>query len=313
MNKEERNKGRKWLSALSRTAKASAGLILLGVAVMSAGTAAAGEKTLRISTTTSTQSSGLLEVLIPAFEKETGIAVHVIAKGTGAALRDGMDGNVDLVFVHDPEREAAFVAEGYGVRRYPVMYNDFVIVGPPDDPAAIGKSLDATRAFKSIANKKAPFVSRGDDSGTHAKELELWEKSGIPLATETRSDVKNGQRVSVETVYPKNAGSWYMSIGQGMGKTLIFAEEKEAYALTDRGTYLKYRYGNDRPIDLAIVFEGDENLNNPYGVIPVNPERFPHINAKGALRFAEWLTSEKGQTLIADYKLHGQALFFPDK
>lgn len=260
---------------------------------------ATGTETIKMSTTTSTRDSGLLDYLLPEFEKDTGIAVQVVAKGTGAAIRDGADGNVDVIFVHDPEREIQFVEDGFGTRRYEVMHNDFVIVGPASDPAGI-KGIAPLEALKGIADKQMPFISRGDDSGTHAKELSLWKASGLPLE-------KSGT-----TNYEAPAGEWYLSIGQGMGKTLIMAEEKMAYALTDRGTYIQQKFGKTPAIELEILVEGNEQLFNPYGVIPVNPQKYPHVKAEAAARFAEWLISHRGQALIANYTLEGRQLFFPD-
>ncbi len=266
--------------------------------------------TIKMSTTTSTQDSGLLEILLPEFTKDTGITVQVIAKGTGAALRDGEDGNVDVLFVHDPAREEKFVAAGFGTQRFKVMHNDFVLVGSPDDLGKIkgGKSISA--AFTTIANKKLSFISRGDDSGTHAKELELWKKSGVALVSTTKNVQKAGKDTPI--VFEAPAGDWYMSIGQGMGKTLAMAQEKGAYALTDRGTYIQRKFGTGTPTTLEIIVEGDENLFNPYGVIPVSPQKFPHVKHEAAQKFAQWLISPRGQAVIAGYKLNGQQVFYPD-
>ena len=263
-----------------------------------AATDANAAETIKMSTTTSTRDSGLLDYLLPEFEKDTGITVQVIAKGTGAAIRDGADGNVDVIFVHDTAREEKFVADGLGTKRYPVMHNDFVIVGPESDPAGVKGTKDVKAALAAFAEKKLPFVSRGDDSGTHAKEVSLWKTSGVPMA--------EGEKFAM----PK--GDWYLSIGQGMGKTLMMAEEKLGYALTDRGTFISQKYGKTPPTSLVIIVEGDEGLFNPYGVIPVNPEKYPHVKIEAATKFAEWLVSERGQSLIANYKLEGMPLFFPD-
>jgi tungstate transport system substrate-binding protein len=274
------------------------------------GQAGAADKVLTMSTTTSTQASGLLDVLLPELAKDTGIQVKVIAKGTGAAIRDGMDGNVDVIFVHAKSREEQFVADGYGTRRYAVMHNDFVVLGPVDDPAGVKGMTDAPAALKKIAAAGAVFVSRGDDSGTHTKEQALWQASGVKLDKVTRTIVKKGKEKEVSFVAPE--GAWYMSIGQGMGKSLTFAEEKQAYILTDRGTYLKYKLGRDAGLDLALLVEGDDDLYNPYGVIPINPEKYGHVKYDLAKTFAEWLVSPKGQGLIAGYQLLGRQLFYPD-
>ena len=280
--------------------------------VLFAGLAGAGEKIIKMSTTTSTQASGLLDVLLPELEKDTNIQVKVIAKGTGAAIRDGMDGNVDVIFVHAKDREEKFVQEGYGTQRYAVMHNDFIVLGPEKDPAAIKGITNAAEALKKIAAAKAVFVSRGDDSGTHTKEQALWESTGLPLKKTVQTIVKKGQKKEVSFVNPQGLGQWYLSIGQGMGKALTFADEKQAYILADRGTYIKYKFGRDVPIDLAVLCEGDPALANPYGVIPINPKKHPHVKYDLSKAFAEWLVSEKGQAVIANYRLLGKQLFYPD-
>jgi len=273
---------------------------------------AAADKVIKMSTTTSTENSGLLDVLLPELEKDTGIQVKVFAKGTGAAIRDGMDGNVDIIFVHAKAREEKLVADGYGAYRLAVMHNDFVIVGPKGDPAAIRGKKDATRALRMIASKDAPFVSRGDDSGTHTKEQALWKASGIPLETTSTEIISKGNKKKLSFVYPGGLGKWYFSIGQGMGKTLTFAEEKQAYTLTDRGTYLNYKFGREQGLDLEILCEGDPLLFNPYGIIPVNPKKYPHVKFDLADQFAKWLVSPKVQAMIARYKIQGQQAFYPD-
>ena len=282
-------------------------LVLIAAAAMPA-CAPDIEEPLRLSTTTSTENSGLLEVLLPEFTQETGIEVKVFPKGTGAAIQDGMDGNVDIILVHDLVREETFVEEGYGAYRLPVMHNDFVLLGPKNDPAGI-KGLSAGSAFEKISASNALFVSRGDDSGTHAKEQAIWSASKTPVARKETRIVKDGETTTLATSYPVGMGDRYLSIGQGMGKTLTFAEEKQAYTLSDRGTYLKYRFGREQGLDLEILCEGSEVLHNPYGVIPVNPEKYPDVNFLNADRFARWLVSEKAQRLIADYKIHGRQAF----
>ena len=271
-----------------------------------------GEKILKMSTTTSTQSSGLLEILLPELNKDTGIQVKVIAKGTGAAIRDGMDGNVDVIFVHAKSREEKFIADGFGTKRYAVMHNDFIILGPKKDSAGINGVKDVTEALKKIAAIKSLFISRGDDSGTHTKEQALWKSSGLDLDKRTSTIVKKGKKREITFIYPKGSVKWYMSIGQGMGKTITFAEEKQAYTLADRGTYLKYKYGRSSGLDLEVLCQGDAALANPYGVIPINPKKHSHTKIQLAEEFAGWLVSEKGQTLIKNYKLHGKQLFYPD-
>ncbi|MBW2440346.1 MAG: substrate-binding domain-containing protein, partial [Deltaproteobacteria bacterium] len=231
---------------------------------------------------------------------------------TGAAIRDGMDGNVDVIFVHAKAREEKFVQDGYGTKRYAVMHNDFVVLGPQKDPAAIKGITNAAEALKKIAGANAAFVSRGDDSGTHTKEQALWESTGLPLEKNVQIVVKKGQKKEISFINPQGLGQWYLSIGQGMGKALTFADEKQAYILADRGTYIKYKFGRDVPIDLVVLCEGDPVLANPYGVIPINPKKHPHVKYDLSKSFAEWLVSEKGQTVIDNYRLLGKQLFYPD-
>ena len=279
------------------------GVCLVCLGVFSRQVACPSDKVLKMSTTTSTQSSGLLDILLPEFAKDTGIEVKVIAKGTGAAIRDGEDGNVDVIFVHARGREDKFVAEGFGTKRYPVMHNDFVIIGPAADPAGIKGMSDAGQALGKIAAAKATFVSRGDDSGTHTKEQSLWAASGVPVVDpdpeNSREVVKRRKSVSRFRPIPS---AWYMSIGQGMGKTITFAEEKQGYTMTDRGTYIKFKYGKTPAVELEILCEGGDALANPYGIIPVNPAKYPHVQNDLAMQFVNWITSEKGQKLIGDYR-----------
>lgn len=281
------------------------------VAMMSNG-AFAADKVLKMSTTTSTQSSGLLDILLPAYEKATGVKVKVIAKGTGAAIRDGQDGNVDIIFVHARSREDNFVSEGYGTKRYAVMHNDFVIIGPSADPAGIKGSSDAGASLKKIAEAGAVFVSRGDDSGTHTKEQFLWKQSGLALEDQTQTIVKKGVKKEITFKRPANSDAFYLSIGQGMGKAITFTEEKQAYTMSDRGTYIKFKYGKTPAVDLEVLCEGGADLANPYGIIPVNPKKHAHVQYDLAKQFAEWITSKEGQKMIADYRLEGKQLFYPD-
>jgi tungstate transport system substrate-binding protein len=252
------------------------------------GPATAQDKFITVASTTSTENSGLFGHILPIFEKETGIDVRVIAVGTGQALDMGRRGDADVVFVHAPEAEKAFVEEGAGVERIPVMYNDFVIVGPASDPAGIAGTKDAAAALEKIAQAEAPFASRGDDSGTHKKELNLWEETGVDVADAS--------------------GSWYRETGSGMGPTLNTAAGMGAYALTDRGTWISF----ENKQNLEILVEGDERLANFYGIILVNPEKHPHVKQEMGQKFIDWVTSEEGQQAIADYKLGGQQLFFPN-
>jgi tungstate transport system substrate-binding protein len=251
--------------------------------------ATARERSITVASTTSTEQSGLFGHILPAFTQDTGIAVRVVALGTGQALDVGRRGDADLVFVHDRAAEERFVAEGFGGPRRHVMYNDFVVAGPASDPARVGGSRDAAEALRRIAAAGAPFVSRGDRSGTHAAELRLWQQAGVDPAQAGR-------------------GRWYREVGQGMGPALNTAAAQGAYILTDRGTWLSFRNRQD----LRVLVEGDARLFNQYGVMVVNPERHPHVKAADARRFVEWLVSPAGQAAIASYKVNGEQLFFPN-
>ncbi len=254
-----------------------------------------------LATTTSTDDSGLLNAILPDFEARYGADVEVIAVGTGQAIELGENGDADVVLVHARSREDAFVADGYGVNRQDVMYNDFVVLGPPSDPAGIKGMTDVAAALAQVAQTQSVFISRGDDSGTHTKERGLWEATGVPLV-----DVTSGS-----SAYKQPEGDWYVSVGQGMGATITVANEQQAYTLSDRATYLARKLDG---LELEIVVEGDSRLFNPYGVIAVNPERHPDINYAGATAFIEWLTSLETQQLISQFGVDtfGQPLFVPD-
>ena len=261
--------------------------LLLGL--LAATSAPAQERSITVASTTSTEQSGLFGHLLPLFTQATGITVRVVALGTGQALDVGRRGDADVVFVHDQAAEETFLAEGFAKRRYPVMYNDFVLAGPKEDPAGVrAAGSDIVQALRRIAEKQAPFVSRGDRSGTHAAELRLWKQAGIDPA--------------------EGRGSWYREIGQGMGPALNTAAAADAYLLSDRGTWISFR--NRR--DLAILAEGDKRLFNQYGVMLVNPEKHPEVKVKDGQAFIDWLTSEPGQQAIASYKIDGEQLFFPN-
>lgn len=255
-------------------------LLLAGQAL-----AASQPATLRLATTTSTENSGLLDYLLPVFERETGIRVHVIAVGTGKALRMAQDGDVDVVLVHAPAAEQQFMNTGAGTLRRAVMHNDFVIVGPRGDRAGVRGLHDAVTALQRIARSRSTFISRGDDSGTHKKERALWTMAGI-----------------------RPSGYWYREAGQGMGKVLQMADELQGYTLTDRGTWLAYQ----GKTDLQVLTEGDPRLFNPYHIIAVNPARYPEVNFTAARTLIDWLTGAEGQRLIAAYRKRGQQLFHPD-
>jgi tungstate transport system substrate-binding protein len=247
----------------------------------------ARDKSIVVASTTSTQDSGLFGHILPLFKAKTGIDVKVVAQGTGQALDTGRRGDADVVLVHAKPQEEKFVADGAGVKRYPVMYNDFILVGPKDDPAG-AKGKDIVAALTAIKAKGAPFISRGDRSGTHAAELALWKIAGIDPAADK--------------------GAWYKEIGQGMGAALNTAVAANAYTLADRGTWLSFKNRGD----LAIVVEGDNRLFNQYGVILVNPAKHPHVKKELGQAFIDWLVSPDGQKAIADYKIGGEQLFFPN-
>ena len=263
--------------------------VALSVIACSAGLKAQANKPfIIVASTTSTQDSGLFDYALPKFEKKTGIDVRVIAVGTGQAIDIARRGDADVLFVHHKPSEEKFVAEGQGVKRYPVMWNDFIIVGPRSDPAHIKGLKNAVKAFASIAKAKATFASRGDDSGTNKKELELWEAAGI-----------NVEQAS---------GAWYRELGQGMGPTLNSAAAMNAYTLSDRGTWIAF---NNRQT-LGILVQGGPNLVNQYGVILVNPKKHPDVKVKEGQEFIDWLVSKEGQRVIGSYKLKGQQLFHPN-
>jgi tungstate transport system substrate-binding protein len=249
--------------------------------------ATAEERSIVVASTTSTEDSGLFGYLLPIFKQKTGIDVKVVAQGTGQALDTARRGDADVVLVHARAQEEKFLAEGFGVKRFDVMYNDFVLIGPKSDPAGV-KGKDIETALRTIETKAAPFVSRGDRSGTHTAELALWKQAGVDLAT--------------------SKGAWYREIGQGMGAALNMASAMGAYVLSDRGTWISF--GNKG--DLAIVVEGDKRLFNQYGVMLVNPQRFPHVKKELGQAFIDWLISGDGQAAIAGYRINGQQLFFPD-
>ena len=260
--------------------------VLFGT-LLDAAPALAADQSIVVASTTSTQDSGLFGYLLPIFKARTGIEVKVIAQGTGQALDTARRGDADVVFVHAKAQEEKFLAEGFGVKRFDVMYNDFVLIGPKSDPAGV-RGRDIETALQTIQAKGAPFVSRGDRSGTHSAELALWKQAGIDIAA-----VK---------------GPWYREIGQGMGAALNTAGAMNGYVLSDRGTWISFK--NRR--DLDIVVEGDRRLFNQYGVMLVNPEKFPHVKKQAGQAFVDWLVSPQGQAAIAGYTIDGQQLFFPN-
>lgn len=264
-------------------------IVLFGAAVLWPRYGAAQEKYIVVASTTSTQDSGLFRHLLPIFTQKTGITIKVLAGGTGQALDAGRRGDACVVFVHAKSAELRFVAEGQGVKRFPVMYNDFVLIGPKNDPAGVRGMKDVAKALQMIKDKQAPFISRGDRSGTHLAELALWNKDvGIDIE--------------------KEKGPWYKSVGAGMGATLNMANESGAYVLSDRGTWIAFKNKGD----LQIVVEGDRRMFNQYGVMLVNPEKHPNVKRQYAQTFIDWLVSPDGQKAIADYKINGEQLFYPN-
>ena len=260
----------------------------VGTAAFAAAPSFAQDKSIVVASTTSTQDSGLFEYLLPIFKQKTGIAVKVVAQGTGQALDTGRRGDADVVFVHAKSAEEKFLAEGQGVKRYPVMYNDFVLIGPKSDPAGIKGMKDVAAALKTIKAKQASFISRGDRSGTHIAELKLWKDSGIDIA--------------------KDHGPWYKAIGQGMGAALNTAGAGNAYVLSDRGTWIHFKNKGD----LAVLVEGDKRMFNQYGVMLVNPAKHPNVKKDLGQQFIDYLVSPEGQKTIANYKINGEQLFFPN-
>ena len=266
------------------------GFLALAAATVlaSATVATAQDKSIVVSSTTSTQDSGLFGHILPLFKAKTGIDVKVVSQGTGQALDTGRRGDADVVFVHAKSAEEKFLAEGEGVKRYPVMYNDFVLIGPKGDPVGIKGMNDVAKALQVIKDKQADFISRGDRSGTHIAEINLWNGSGIDI--------------------DKEKGPWYKSIGQGMGAALNTANASNAYVLSDRGTWLSFKNKGD----LQILVEGDKRLFNQYGVMLVNPAKHPNVKKDLGQQFIDWLVSPEGQKAIADYKINGEQLFYPN-
>ena len=263
-------------------------LLFVIAAVALAAPAVAQDKSIVVASTTSTQDSGLFGHLLPIFKEKTGIDVKVVAQGTGQALDTARRGDADVVFVHAKPAEEKFLSEGFGVKRFPVMYNDFVLIGPKDDPAGIKGSKDIVAALKAIKNKAAPFISRGDRSGTHLAELALWKAAGIDIE--------------------KTKGDWYKSIGQGMGAALNTASASNAYVLADRATWLEFKNRGE----LGVAVEGDKRLFNQYGVMLINPDKHPAVKKQLGQQFIDWLVSPEGQNVIAGYKINGEQLFYPN-
>jgi tungstate transport system substrate-binding protein len=260
----------------------------LAAAVFAAPASRAQDKSIVVASTTSTQDSGLFGYLLPIVKEKTGITVKVVAQGTGQALDTGRRGDADVIWVHAKSAEMKFLAEGHGVKRYPVMYNDFVLIGPKSDPAHVKGMKDVAKAFQTIKEKQAPFISRGDRSGTNIAELKLWKDAGIDIA--------------------KDKGPWYKAIGQGMGAALNTAGASDAYVLSDRGTWIHFKNKGD----LEIVVEGDKRMFNQYGIMLVNPAKHPNVKKDLGQQFIDFIISPEGQKAIANYKINGEQLFYPN-
>ena len=263
--------------------------LAIAFAVSATTSTSAQDRSIVVSSTTSTQDSGLFEHILPLFKARTGIEVKVLSQGTGQALETGRRGDSDVVFVHARPQEEKFVADGFGEKRHAVMYNDFILIGPGSDPAGVKGAKDIAAALKAVKDKDAGFISRGDKSGTHSAELALWKVAGIDIAGADR-------------------GAWYKEIGQGMGAALNTASASGAYVLADRGTWLSFKNRGD----LQILVEGDKRLFNQYGVMLVNPAKHPHVKKELGQQFVDWLVSPEGQKAIADYKINGEQLFYPN-
>ncbi len=263
-------------------------LLAILLALLMPAIAAAQDNTIVVASTTSTEDSGLFKHILPLFKAKTGIEVKVVAQGTGQALDTARRGDADVVFVHAKSAEEAFLAQGFGVKRYPVMYNDFVLIGPKTDQAGVAGTKDIVAALRTLHDKQITFISRGDRSGTHLAELALWKAAGIEVGP--------------------NSGAWYKSIGQGMGAALNTAAALNAYVLSDRGTWLAF--GNKGDLDIAV--QGDKRLFNQYGVTLVNPQKHSHVKAAAGQQFIDWLVSPEGQRAIADYRINGSQLFYPN-
>lgn len=263
------------------------GFLVVAMSLFPIGAALAAERFITVASTTSTENSGLFDTILPVFKRETGIAVRVVAVGTGQAIRMAERGDADVLFVHHRPSEERFVADGFGLERYEVMYNDFVLVGPRDDPAGVRHACDVMGALARIAARQTPFASRGDDSGTHKREMSLWRLTGVDALAAS--------------------GGWYRETGSGMGATLNIASGMGAYTLADRGTWLSFNNKGD----LEVLVSGDRRLFNPYGVILVNPGRHPHVKAAEGQAFIDWLLSPAGQAAIAAYRIDGEAVFLP--
>ncbi|WP_375542656.1 substrate-binding domain-containing protein [Aestuariispira ectoiniformans] len=258
------------------------------IGIFAAGQALAADKFITVASTTSTQNSGLFDYLLPKFQEKTGIEVRVVAVGTGAAIRLARKGDADVLLVHHKPSEEKFVADGFGVKRFDLMYNDFIIAGPKSDPAGINGMKDVAAALAKVADSKSSFASRGDDSGTHKKEKSLWKDAGV--------NVKDA------------SGSWYKETGSGMGATLNMAAASDSYVLADRGTWLSFK--NRQNLDILV--EGDKRLFNQYGVTLVNPEKYPHVKVAEGQAFIDWLISDEGQKVIGAFKINGEELFIPN-
>ncbi len=288
--------------------------VLVALALFTAGAAFAGgaAKALRMTTTADVEASGLFDELLPKFKADSGIVVTLSVKDDGEVLQDCRDGRADIIFSRDETGEEKLVLENLGTRRYPVMHSDYIIVGPKNDPAGIKGIKSVTEALAKIAEKRSTFVSCGDNSETHMREQALWKDSSVKLVERKTQFIEKGKLKKVDYVVPENSETWYRTVGRGMVETLSFAEEKQAYTLSDRDTYVRSRYDQQPPLDLEVLGEGDALLERSWGLVPVNPVEFPEVHNDLAMQFVKWISSPKGQELISNFTLAGIRLFTPD-
>ncbi|MCK9174115.1 MAG: substrate-binding domain-containing protein [Desulforhopalus sp.] len=290
--------------------------VLAAMVVFTAGSVfadgAAKEKTLKLTTTTDVEASGLFDELLPKFKADSGIVVTLSVKDDAAVLQDCRDGRTDIIFSRDETGEKRLVLENFGTRRYPVMHSDYIIVGPKNDPAGIKGIKSVVEALAKIAEKRSTFASCGDNSRTHMREQALWKKSSVKLVECKTQFIEKGKLKKVNSVVPEDSEAWYRTVGQGMAETLSFAEGKQACTLSDRDTYVRFRYGQDPPLDLEVLCEGDPLLEIPWGLVPANAIKFPGVHNDLAMEFVKWVSSPKGQELISNFTLAGIRLFTPD-
>jgi tungstate transport system substrate-binding protein len=290
--------------------------VLAALAIFTAGAAFAGGaakgNALKMTTTADVEASGLFDELLPKFKADSGIVVTLSVKNDAEVLQDCRDGRTDIIFSRDETGEESLVLENFGTRRYPVMHSDYIIVGPKNDPAGIKGITSVTEALAKIAEKRSTFVSCGDNSETHMREQALWRDSSVKLVERKTQFIEKGKLKKVDYVMPEDSETWYRTVGRGMVETLSFAEEKQAYTLSDRDTYVRSRYDQQPPLDLEVLSEGDALLERSWGLVPVNSVKFPEVHNDLAMEFVKWVSSPKGQELISNFTLAGIRLFTPD-